>query len=151
MSHSTQIGFTIPPRRSGGPAAATTSSRFGPKSRSRRLAATCWLGIPPPRPILANGVGNSTLADTASTKDPLLPFRRNRSAISGVGVTPMQASAVGVGHDEDSPSEMRRTNGGRRYAFPFAVVPERGQLSEYVAHPSNKQPWDVLHDDVGGS
>jgi hypothetical protein len=56
-----------------------------------------------------------------------------------------------VGHNEDSPSEVMRTNGGRRYALPFCVIPERGQVTENVAHSSNKEPWDVFHDDVAWS
>ena len=43
------------------------------------------------------------------------------------------------------------TNGGSRYAVPFRVIPERGQVSENSAHTSNKQVCDVLHDDVAGS
>jgi hypothetical protein len=59
---------------------------------------------------LAFGVGH-IFAAIASTKLPLPPFGLNRSAISGVGSQPMQASAVGVGNDPDSLPAVRRTNG----------------------------------------
>jgi hypothetical protein len=56
-----------------------------------------------------------------------------------------------VGHDEDPVTEMRGTDGCRRDAVPFTVVPARGQVSEYVAHSSSKETWNVLHEDVAGS
>jgi hypothetical protein len=46
---------------------------------------------------------------------------------------------------------MRGADVGRSEAVPFRVIPARGQVSEYVSHPSSKEPWDVLHDDVSGS
>jgi hypothetical protein len=58
----------------------------------------------------AFGVGH-IFAAIASTKLPPLPFRRNRSAISGVGSQPMHLSAVGVGNDPHSLTAVRRTNG----------------------------------------
>src|SRR5437879_2630608 len=59
--------------------------------------------------------------------------------------------AVGVGHDEDSPAEMRRTNGGCGYALPFCVVPDLGQVAEYVSHSLNKEPWHVFQQNSPGS
>ena len=46
---------------------------------------------------------------------------------------------------------MWRTNGVSRYAVPFTVIPERGQVSENVSHPPNKQACDVFHDCKAGS
>src|SRR5262245_2472056 len=43
------------------------------------------------------------------------------------------------------------TNGVSRYAMPFRVIPERGQVSENVAQPSIKQRCGVFHDDKSGS
>ena len=60
-------------------------------------------------------------------------------------------SVVGVGHNPYPVAFMRSANGGSRNAVPFRVIPERGQVSEYVAQPSTKQRCDVLHDDVSGS
>jgi hypothetical protein len=56
-----------------------------------------------------------------------------------------------VGQDEHSIADMRGTNGRRRDAFPFRIEPERGQIPENAIEPPNKQPWDVLHEDVAGS
>jgi hypothetical protein len=43
------------------------------------------------------------------------------------------------------------TEDGSRYAVPFRVIPERGQVPKYLAHPSSKEAWNVLHEDVSGS
>jgi len=53
-----------------------------------------------------------------------------------------------VGNNEDSVSEVRGTNCGRWYAFPFRIVPEAGQVSEYAVHsgPSNKETWYIFHE-----
>jgi hypothetical protein len=61
---------------------------------------------------------------------------------------PSSPHVVGVGHNEDPVTEVRGTNSGRRDALPFSVVPAGDQVPEYVAHSSNKEPWDVLHEDV---
>jgi hypothetical protein len=71
--------------------------------------------------------------------DPDAPFRLNLSAIAGVGITETQASAVGVGNNPEPISEMGRVNGGSRYAMPFRIKPERGQVSENVVKPSMAQ------------
>jgi len=47
--------------------------------------------------------------------------------------------------------DRRRTNGARWYTVPRRIVPALGQFSENSSHSVSKQPWDVLHDDVGGS
>jgi hypothetical protein len=39
----------------------------------------------------------------------------------------------------------------RRDAIPLCIVPAAGQVPENFVHPSSKEPWDVFHDDVGGS
>jgi hypothetical protein len=59
--------------------------------------------------------------------------------------------ARGVGHDEDPITEVRGADGGSWYAIPFRVIPDRGQVSEYVSHSSNKETRDVLQDHVSGS
>ena len=89
MSHSTHVGFSCPVL----PGSITT-----PFKLPCDTSCVCDLlpNIPDPLWHTAVGVGHITAA-TASTKLPLRPFRLNRSAISGVGVDPMQASAVGVG------------------------------------------------------
>jgi len=60
--------------------------------------------------------------------------------------------AVGVGNNPDPVAPVRGTNVGSRYAVPFCIVPDLGQVSENSAKPSalvsRKQRWDVLHDRV---
>ena len=46
---------------------------------------------------------------------------------------------------------MRRTKGGSRYAVPFRIKPERGQVAEYTVNSSMKECCDVLHKHVAGS
>jgi hypothetical protein len=45
---------------------------------------------------------------------------------------------------------MRRTNGGSRYAVPFRVIPDRGQLTEYSIQPPSKQRCHVFQEHVSG-
>jgi hypothetical protein len=59
--------------------------------------------------------------------------------------------ARGVGHNEESVTSVRRTNGGSGYALPFRVIPDLGQVSEYLSHPSNKERCNVLHEHVSWS
>src|SRR5215471_1884718 len=75
-----------------------------------------------------------------------LPGSRER--IDGVA---WFAFAVGVCNREESPSEVRRTNGGRWYAIPFDVIPARGQVGEDVSKPKSKVPWDILQQRPFGS
>jgi hypothetical protein len=63
---------------------------------------------------------------------------------------PYDATA-GVGNHEDPVTSVRGTDGGSGYAIPLRVIPDRGQVCEYVSHPSSKQAWDVLQDRVTGS
>ena len=63
----------------------------------------------------------------------------------------------GVGHNPYAVPPMRGANVGSRYAVPFRVVPDLGQVSENAPHPSawllaraTKQRCDVLHDDEAG-
>jgi len=46
---------------------------------------------------------------------------------------------------------VRGTNGGRGETIPLRIVPAGGQVPENVSHPSNKETWDILHEDVTGS
>jgi hypothetical protein len=46
---------------------------------------------------------------------------------------------------------MGKANVGSRYAVPFCIKPERGQVSENLSKSPSKQSCDVLHDDVAGS
>lgn len=64
---------------------------------------------------------------------------------------PLKAVALGVGHNPNSVPKLSGTNVGSRYAMPFRIIPERGQVSENSPHPSTKQSCDVLHDDEAWS
>jgi hypothetical protein len=59
--------------------------------------------------------------------------------------------ARGVGNNPDPVAAVRGADGGRRYAIPLRVIPARGQVSEYVSHSANKEPWNVLHEHEPGS
>lgn len=60
--------------------------------------------------------------------------------------------AVGVGSkDPQSLSQVRGAAVGRREHAPFRIEPEVGQRPENSVEPSNKEPWDVLHEDEARS
>ena len=59
--------------------------------------------------------------------------------------------AVSIGNNPNSVADVWGTNGARRYAMPFRVMPDLGQVSENLAHPSTKQHCHVLHDRVARS
>jgi hypothetical protein len=119
MSHSTHIGFNRPLMY---PPRFTAALReFEPPVRE------------PPEDL---GVGQRATA--VANPSPLFgpdPFRL------------LLPFTVGVGHNPESIPDMRGANVTSLYAMPFRVIPERGQVSEYVAKPSMAQICDVLHDD----
>jgi len=60
--------------------------------------------------------------------------------------------ASGVGsNDPDAVASVRGTNGGRRYAMPLRVIPDRGQVPENISQPSTKQRCHVLQERDSGS
>lgn len=54
---------------------------------------------------------------------------------------------TGVGNNPDTISLLRGANVVSRYAMPFCVIPERGQVSENGAHAETKQACCVFHKD----
>jgi hypothetical protein len=46
---------------------------------------------------------------------------------------------------------MRRSNVGSSQHCPFAVIPERGQVTEDNSESSSNECWTVFHEDVSGS
>jgi len=64
---------------------------------------------------------------------------------------PLNAVALGVGHNEHSVPKLSGTSVGSRYAVPFSIIPERGQVSENSANSPSKQSCDVFHEDEFGS
>lgn len=59
---------------------------------------------------------------------------------------PLKAVAFGVGHNPYSVPKVSETNVGSRYAVPFCIKPERGQVSENSVKPPSKESCDVLHE-----
>jgi len=46
---------------------------------------------------------------------------------------------------------VRGADGRRRYAVPLRVIPERGQVSEYLSESKTKVAWHVLQERVAWS
>jgi hypothetical protein len=84
-----------------------------------------------------------------SVQGSVLPIviASRRARNSGEQLSLLKSLAVRVGNNPDALPEMRRSNIGSRYAMPFRIIPERGQVSENTVEPSIKQCCDVLHDD----
>jgi hypothetical protein len=59
--------------------------------------------------------------------------------------------ASGVGNNPDAVSSVRGTNGARRYAMPFRIMPDLGQVSENRVQPSTKQRCHVLQQRISRS
>ena len=55
---------------------------------------------------------------------------------------------VGVGNNPDTVSLVGRAKVPSRYAVPFRIIPDLGQVSENVAKPSTKQLCAVFQEDV---
>jgi hypothetical protein len=58
---------------------------------------------------------------------------------------------VGVGHNPDPITELAQANDSSRYAVPFRIIPERGQIPEKASEPqsgsfagSGKEVWHVF-------
>jgi hypothetical protein len=64
---------------------------------------------------------------------------------------PLNAVALGVGHNPNSVAKLSGTNVGSWYAMPFSIIPDRGQVSENSAKSPSKQSCDVFHLDDCGS
>jgi len=64
---------------------------------------------------------------------------------------PLNAVALGVGHNPHSVPKLSGTNVGSRYAMPLSIIPERGQVSENGSKSPSKQRCDVFHSDVSWS
>lgn len=86
----------------------------------------------------------STFIGPCSSRLPMYDLRRHQRRFFHI-------DALRVGHNPDAIARLGKANVGRRYAIPFRIVPDRGQVSEYSAKPSIKQCCDVLHEDEVGS
>jgi hypothetical protein len=51
-----------------------------------------------------------------------------------------------VGHNPDSVSSVRGSNGNRAQHSPFCIVPQRGQVAENSSKPPNSEHWAVFHE-----
>lgn len=56
-----------------------------------------------------------------------------------------------VGNNPNAVADVWCTNGGSRYARPFRIIPDRGQIAEDDIEPPRPQRGDVFHEDVPGS
>src|SRR5437016_5149413 len=139
ISHSTNWGLSRP-----------QGSRFSITSPKGREFLCCVASEDrPDRQSLAHGVGSQKLKSSVRFA-PL-----ERSPLHGLGVGPSNnpflampwsvgvssirsllrleppplLASVGVGNNENSPSSMRGTERGCRYAIPFSIKPERRQAS----------------------
>jgi hypothetical protein len=61
------------------------------------------------------------------------------------------AWTLGVGSEEDALPAVGGADVGCSNADPLRVVPDVGQVTEDDVDSSNKESWDVLHDDESGS
>jgi hypothetical protein len=78
---------------------------------------------------------------------PVLAPRRFFASIDSADRR-VASAAIGVGQNPDPLAKMVRPNGGSRYAAPFRVIPDSGQVPENSVHPETKQAWSVLHERV---
>jgi hypothetical protein len=181
MSHSTHVGFRLPPSIDG-PTARPSNPFTGTVPSATESPVSLW--------SLPVGVGQRlgvslSPKSTASVSEmPGCAFEPSRlrlpldfeSPAVGVGQRRTQRSRLtdlfvskrayhvsgpspsfatdpsGVGHNPDAVSEVRGTDGRRRNAVPDRVIPEGGQVTKDSPHPSSSQEsWDVLHEDVAWS
>jgi hypothetical protein len=108
------------------------------------LVRRYWLGLPLFLLSFTVGVGK-ILAAIASTNEPDDPLRRNRSAIAGVGATPMQASAVGVGQHPNPVAFVRGACVMRSQHSPPRMKPQRGKVTEDHGKSSPYKHRAVFH------
>jgi hypothetical protein len=116
--------------------ACTVSARFNPKPElARRRIVASFVPGPAERLSIALGVGQGFVKSRGERP-------ADRSAIAFVLL------ASGVGNNPYPVASVRGTNGARRYAMPFRVMPDLGQVPENGSQPSTKQRCHVLQDDV---
>jgi len=65
----------------------------------------------------------------------------------GVGHIP---SVFGPGDDKDSIPPVMGANGLRWYTIPESIIPALVKRPENLPHTSNKQRWNVFHDNDTG-
>ena len=118
--------------------ADTASTRLPPSRLFRGVTRPPWL------PSVALGVGHIPVRAIVSSDG------RTAAPGDGLWLYPYDATA-GVGNHEDPVTSVRGADGCSGYAVPLRVIPDLGQVAEYVSHPSSKQAWDVLQDREPGS
>jgi hypothetical protein len=125
MSHSTHVGFRLPP------ICSLKGLEF--------FSAVAWLVLPL-RQSLDSGVANLT----ASTSWICLLG-------AGLPLLPRLSLAIGVGHKPQPVALVRRPNVGSSQHCPSAVIPERGQITNNDPKAAPRKGRAVLHEDVAGS
>jgi len=93
-----------------------------------------------------SGVGQNIFDATASSR-----FPRLRSPRIGVNSACIGFAFLGVGHDPDAFSLMRRTGVASPEHSPFRIIPHRGQVAENTSKPPRSEHWGVLHEDESRS
>lgn len=64
------------------------------------------------------------------------------------GPVSLWSLAVGVGHNPDPISPVRRTNGARGYTMPFRIIPERSERPEHLIQSARAKGADIFNEDV---
>lgn len=139
MSHSTHVGFRLPPTEPGSPRFELVPSAL--RFRTVPDDVTNGLAVVSRRSkmwSLLVGVGQRTAAD-------------NEGPPCRFGASEPRSRVVGVGHNPEPVTSVRGANGCSRYAVPFRVVPALGQVPENSSEPQGKVPWHVLQEHEAGS
>jgi hypothetical protein len=104
---------------------------------------------------LCRGVGHNLTATPSGIPNPFpfffcaFTFAR-RSIHDPKSSVAFAFDASGVGQNPDSVAKVRCVNDGSRYAVPFRVIPDLGQVAENVSNPPSKQCCDVFHEHPSG-
>lgn len=94
---------------------------------------------------ICSRLGRPALTVLFPPASPLDPY------IAALGVGNSAWWPCEVPDEKDPVPEVRGTKGRRWKSVPFNIVPAGGKVSKNVETPSNKQAWNVFHEDELGS
>jgi hypothetical protein len=173
ISHSTHVGFKLPPICSlkGREFLSCVAWLALPLRQSRAVgvakvrALTASISVPPSRllrgvtrpplvPRLAVGVGQfacTAIARLLTPKPALIPRSSSFCEFSAVNPACFAMPQVGVGHKPEAVALVRGSNIGSSQHCPAAVIPERGQVTKDSSESPSKQGWAVFHEHETGS
>jgi hypothetical protein len=141
ISHSTHVGFNIPPAALGrGIPFLPYCSAFDFLPESLRQSRAVGVGHSP-RATAFTAIERSTVPFLPSGRRPvgLIPLR--------TPFPPFASLAAGVGHNPDSIPPVWCANGGSGNTVPFRVIPERRDFPEHLVQSASAKGDDVLDDD----